>query len=289
MNVASIIAEARALSYVNTTQVSDAQMLSWLNFENQEIYSEVLKLNEYYFYDSITMDTVPYQNKYTLTESTSTVSAFKKMLQVNIKYQPDNYQAWVTGTVYAKWDKVMNAWKTYIANTNHTAWATFNWDASKWVQIFENYMDTDETWFLDNMDNLNQSLVSNMPAVFSNSYIYQAWKPKYFMATSWWVNSLYIYPYPTEAIVDWIKIYWVKSAPDLTLASTEDDILLEREYHRIFVFALLPYCWHARWMINEKNDAIAEYERRKALILSEITDRNMSPTLATLPNLRNLS
>jgi hypothetical protein len=59
------------------------------------------------------------------------------MKQISIKYTAPSYDARATGTVYAIWDKITNAWLAYVSSTAHTAWANFAGDVANRTQIYE--------------------------------------------------------------------------------------------------------------------------------------------------------
>lgn len=63
--VADIIADARAIYYCDTTQISDAQMLRYVNNIYHDIENEIVQFDsEDYFYQTWYANTVPYQNRY---------------------------------------------------------------------------------------------------------------------------------------------------------------------------------------------------------------------------------
>ena len=284
MNVSDIFTEARTLSYSTSDQFSDDQLTIWLNFEYQYICDEIKKTNENYFYTRWYMDTVAYQNKYSFTLPTSSVASIQKILQMTIKYENDTYPAWATWTVYTAWTKITNVGKSYIANVNHTAWATFAWDSAKWVQIYENYSNCREVNF-SNWD--LQRYNENMPDAFIDRYgkAFTNDDPVFALTSTTNIMDFQIYPWPTETVKDWIKYEALKTIIDLTKTSVEADILIDRNYHRILVFALLPYIYQAKWMYNEQDFALQKFLDQREKMLSAITDRNFSATEVNTPSL----
>lgn len=96
-------------------------------------------------------------------------------------------------------------------------------------------------------------------------------------------NSLFIYPKPKE--IGQLKVSITIIPVDLLLTDWEEKIKLQRQYHKVLVQGLLPYIYQQRWMINEKNDAIANYERQKEDLVRKMSDRDMSPLETSLPDL----
>ena len=94
-----------------------------------------------------------------------------------------------------------------------------------------------------------------------------------------------IYPYPEEVIKSGIKFDYLKTVVDLDYASTESEILIDRNHHRVLVLALLPYIYQAKGMLNEKQLAIADYKEARNVFLSQSSDRVQGSTTAQIPNL----
>lgn len=99
-------------------------------------------------------------------------------------------------------------------------------------------------------------------------------------------RSIFIYPTPDDSVSSWLKFEWAKKPYPLSLTSDADDILLPSEYHDIIWRGVVPYVYHEREMIGEKNDAISEYERRLREMQEDLT--NITTTLVYKPR-QNLS
>lgn len=98
-------------------------------------------------------------------------------------------------------------------------------------------------------------------------------------------NSVFIYPTPTEAVVWGIKLSATTMPKDLLINDDESAIKLHRQYHNVLVWGILPYIFQSKGMINEKNDALATYERLKRDLVRKLTDRDLSPLVTSLPDL----
>lgn len=96
-------------------------------------------------------------------------------------------------------------------------------------------------------------------------------------------NSVFIYPKPSNI---WELKASVTIIPqDLLITDTEDRIKLQRQHHNVLVFWLLVYIYQQRGMINEKNDALATYERLKNDLVMKLSDRDLSPLETSIPDL----
>ena len=72
---------------------------------------------------------------------------------------------------------------------------------------------------------------------------------------------------------------------DLTLTDTEDLIFPcnsdLRQYIPWLAIGVKQWVYGLRGMVNEKNDAIIEWENMKVRAIKEISDRYISPTIGT--------
>lgn len=70
--------------------MTDAEILIYMNLTYHDIENTIVsKVNENYFYQRRTTDLYDSQNEYTFEQSTATSLWFKKLLQVEIKRDPD--------------------------------------------------------------------------------------------------------------------------------------------------------------------------------------------------------
>ena len=98
-------------------------------------------------------------------------------------------------------------------------------------------------------------------------------------------NSIFIYPVPTENITEWVKLYWISSLWDIQTWWNETTIKIPIEYHDLIVLWMKQYIFDAKNMINEKNDALAQYKNAKELMVATLSDRNLWPMISELPDL----
>lgn len=94
----------------------------------------------------------------------------------------------------------------------------------------------------------NQSVDSPFAIVTDNTYIH-------------------IFPTPTEAVTNGLIFEGAKKPYDLTLSSTDTDVLIDKRYHKTIAYMMLPAINFAKGYVDEKNDAVnqSEIEVKKAL------------------------
>lgn len=98
-------------------------------------------------------------------------------------------------------------------------------------------------------------------------------------------NSVFIYPSPTEAVTWWIKFYWISDPCDLTTTSVEWDIKIPLEFHDLIPLGMMPYSYQARGMLNEKNNAKNEFLQETQRMISNLSDRIITPLESVMPDL----
>lgn len=225
MTIAEIISQFRLDNYIDTSQLTDAQALVFVNRTYRDVINEIrVKVNEDYFYNEWKTDTVVWQREYTLLKRTSSVIWMTKIKWISIKYQ-------TTDTEYTK-AKLETIW---------------------------------------NLDKDLQRYIVNQPKT----------NPFYIISD----ESIFLYPAPTEGIVDWIIFYWIWDPVDLLTTSVSTDIKIPVEYQEILPLWMLYHSFRARWMISEKNDAKNEYELEKIKMISELSDRVSIPEESEMLNL----
>jgi len=95
--VNDLITLSRTLTNTTSTQVSDADVLTYMNIVYHDLEEAIVaQVNEDYFYDYLTTDSVIDQSEYQLKTSTATVEWVKKLLWVSVKQK-------VADSVYIKY------------------------------------------------------------------------------------------------------------------------------------------------------------------------------------------
>jgi len=101
-------------------------------------------------------------------------------------------------------------------------------------------------------------------------------------------NSYFIKPAPTQVITWWIRVYWIADPANLTLNSTEAEVLIPLEYQDIIPLWMVYLYYKTRNLIWEKNDALNEYIAYQNKMINWLSDRIEVPLESELPNLIHL-
>jgi len=101
-------------------------------------------------------------------------------------------------------------------------------------------------------------------------------------------GSVFIYPQTTAVIAEWLKIQATVTLIDLVWGWAETTIFPTnqelREYHSIISVGMKQFIYAQQWLVNEKNDAINEFENDLTRMINTIKDRVQTPVVAELPN-----
>lgn len=103
-------------------------------------------------------------------------------------------------------------------------------------------------------------------------------------------NSYFIYPAPTEALVDSIIVYWIADPIDVVSWWTEASIRLPLEYHDLLILWMkYLYLW-SRWVdfVWAKNDALVEFNNELNRALMWLSDRIDTTFESEMPYINNL-
>lgn len=103
MTVDNIITLARDLSSTSSSNVSDAKALIYANIVYHDLENAIVdSVDEDFFWDTFTADTVADQQEYTLPTWDATTEWLKKLLRVEVKYSSTDtyrelYNIWTLG------------------------------------------------------------------------------------------------------------------------------------------------------------------------------------------------
>lgn len=202
--VTDVIAKAYLEAWLDSNNVLAAPAIQYTDDIYQQLVDIKKLSNQDYIRKRDFATTVAYNNVYTMPTDVD------KMKQVSIKYTAPTYDAWVTGTAYALWDKVTDSGLAYICKVAHTAGATFAGDLSaKRTQLFEDYKPcTPATIDFDIPNDFNNIGIENPIYYYFN-------------------NTLYIYPRSKEPVVNGIVFDYIQSIATLTTSTLDADIKIE--------------------------------------------------------------
>jgi len=130
MDVAWIISLARNQTWgTTTTQISDAQMLIYLNIVYQEIFADIAETDKKLVWQQWTAPTVAWQHEYTFPKLNTSTSKpwMKRMINVYIKYKStdDNYTKLksIDYETFAASSDYLAEYKAYKA-TDNASWSS---------------------------------------------------------------------------------------------------------------------------------------------------------------------
>lgn len=98
-------------------------------------------------------------------------------------------------------------------------------------------------------------------------------------------QSIFIYPTPTEAIVNGLMIEWIRELPDLLEAdaSSLTAIKIPTNYHRVLAMGMVEYIYLMRQLREEATIARQRYEESISEMLFDLWDRYTSAERSKLP------
>lgn len=100
-------------------------------------------------------------------------------------------------------------------------------------------------------------------------------------------DSFFVYPAPTSAVTDWLKLEVLYTPLDLTSTSTEDDIKISPRFHKVIIAGMRALVFEARMLINEATDAQNKYEVAKTNMIAQLKGRNQWIVQVQDPNLNS--
>lgn len=90
-------------------------------------------------------------------------------------------------------------------------------------------------------------------------------------------NDIVIYPMPKVSVWNGLRLKAYRRPYDLTIASVESDILLEKEYHDILTYYLIISLYRQAKQIDLLQFSQSEYDRKKMEMMRNIKKRSVRP------------
>ncbi len=91
MNVSTIISIVRNQTNVSSQNISDSQILDYVNMAYQDLINSIANINENYFFETYLTDMIGGENNYLFPLSNS-LQAIKKIVSISVKYnETDEY------------------------------------------------------------------------------------------------------------------------------------------------------------------------------------------------------
>lgn len=104
-------------------------------------------------------------------------------------------------------------------------------------------------------------------------------------------NSVFLYPAATEVVSkenNWMEIYTINMPLPLEAAWAESTIKIPKRFHRLLPLGLKQYIYVTQGKLNEKNDAVAEFDAAADKMISQLRDRDQWEIIETTPDLSHL-
>lgn len=102
-------------------------------------------------------------------------------------------------------------------------------------------------------------------------------------------SSIFIYPSPKIAIEDALELFVVHKPADLDMNSSEDDIEIPSQFHKVIADWLKEYIYQSQGKINESQVAMQEYKagvRNMVAFMKQRYNQPRSKTISGLDNFR---
>ncbi len=299
--VQKIVDLARWLWYVTTSQYIDADAIEDFNNVYHDIENDIVRfVDEDYYYDIQYTDIVANQVEYIMPQSTSSISGFKKMKDISLKFvndshKVDSYVAWTkTVTLLTNYsDLTAGQTVTFVNKEGYLIWTDtvfavivpwLQFVLTTWVSLIQWNLLRFKTWVTyQKAKNISTSAFAMDEEFYRNNT--PQYTPMYKIAD----KSIFIYPIGTENVTNWVKIYTIRDQVDLLITDVESAINIPRQYQNIIAHWMLPRIYQRRAMLNEKNAADISFIQKKDEAIKELTNRNISALQWNLPPLNNLS
>jgi len=98
-------------------------------------------------------------------------------------------------------------------------------------------------------------------------------------------NSIFVYPAPNVIVTEWLKIHVIYQPQDLTISSTEANILIPPRFHRTIVSWIIPFIYAYK---SDNNGFITYsqiFDKEKKDMIAQMKNRNQSVIQIKAPNL----
>lgn len=300
-SVSQIIALARTQWNASVQQIDDNTMLDFFNNVYHDLENDIVRyVDEDYYYDIQYADLVANQIEYIIPQSTSSISGFKKLKDISLKFVNDSFRI----------DSYDTLTKEVILQWNYSdlsSGQTLKFTNKEWYLIGTDIVDTViipgikftiTTWLnlsqwncikvFDGIEYIKAKSISTSNMSMDES-IYRSQQAVYNAMYKISDKSIFIYPVATQNVTNWLKIYAIRDQVDLDLLATESEVNIPRQYHNYISMGMLPRMYQYRQMFNEKQLAEAKYADKKDDLLKDLSNRNSSPIEAGLPPLSYLS
>ena len=228
MTVDEILSFGSLNAWTTTTQVWATNALLFANIVYHELEEAIRnEINEDYFYDYFTTDTVANQTEYVLEPQTSTSNGMNKIISVGIKFN-------TTDTTY----------KPVRAYASSGLYNSVEWTVS------------------------NQS----------------QWDPFYILKDT----SLFIYPAPTVAVDDGLRVHVSINLINLLAWGAESTVKIPPNFHYVIALGMKRYIGWMRSLDGLAKHGDRDYEEARQKLLNYLRNRTIVPIDQDVTDLSSL-
>lgn len=100
-----------------------------------------------------------------------------------------------------------------------------------------------------------------------------AWSPFYTIKD----QSIFIFPAPTVAVTNWIKIFSIQQPADVTTSSSESDIKIAPRFHNAIVYGMIADYWNANGRDDKWNKYDAMFITQWDMMVKFMKNRSQQP------------
>lgn len=207
MDVSSIFSISRKQTNTSVGQISDADLLVYLNI----VYKEV----------------------------------FSRLSVASKKYTRNTYK--VPTTVVWQSEYSIPLWNSLDPE----------WNPISWLKLVLNGYITYDT---------EEKELKIYDSARGNDSEYDDYENPYMIVRDW---SVFVYPAPTTAKVNWLRLEWKYIPLDLTTSTLSASIKLASEYHDILIHGLNGYIFGEKQQFDKQQIAKVAFEEGMARMISE--------------------
>jgi len=181
-----------------------------------------------------------------------------------------------------KWDYFWDKWETdtvvdqseYVAEK--LGIAPDDLDIKKVNKVFIKYSENDTIW--TRVRYQNPWALAKHPDYYAVNQV--ATDPFFYIQDT----SIFIFPAPTEVITDWLELFVIHKPAEITTDSTEADIEIPTQFHKLISDWLRIDIYLSQWLENEAQIAQARYDTWIRAMIMIMKERYNQPIKRTFVN-----
>lgn len=209
-------------------------------------------------------------SNYTITQSVEDLNlVYQDVVDriVSVTKEDKFWDIWVTNTVI--WQSEYEAKRLWIEPDDL--------DIKKINKVFIKYSENDEFHTL--AEYVSPTILDKHPDYYKTK---QSKTEPFFYIQD---ESFFIYPAPTEVVTGWIEIFVIHKPADIDESTTEDNIEVPEQFHKVIADGLKMYIYQSQGKLNEAQVAEQDYEKWIANMVAFLKQRYNQKRRKTQSNL----